>query len=69
MRGFHQRGFAHSARAPEQSVVGWQSLSEALRIGEQQIAGPVDSLEQAQLDTVDLFYRSECSGRGSPDEG
>jgi len=42
MRGLDQRGFAHAARAPEQSVVGGQSLREAPRVGEQEIARAVD---------------------------
>ena len=69
MRGLDQRGFAHAARAPEQSVVGGQSLREAPRVGEQEIARAVDPLKQAELDAIDLRHRRETCRRGAPDKG
>ena len=43
-----QRALAHAARAPEEHVVGRQAAGEALGVLEQDVAHPVDALEEAR---------------------
>ena len=68
MGGFHQRRFAHAARAPQQRVIGGQALGEALGIFDQHVAHAVDALEQRHLDAVDVRDRRQASVR-MPDKG
>ena len=68
MRGLDQRGLAHAARAPQQRVVGGQAVGEALGILDQDVAHPVDALEQAEIDPVDARHRRQPPVR-VPDEG
>ena len=53
VRRLDQRRLAHAARAPEQRVVGRQAAREALGVLDQNVAHPVDALEQRHLDAVD----------------
>ena len=56
-----QRALAHAARAPQQRVVGRQAAREALGVLEQDVAQPVDALEQVDLDPVDLGDRLQAA--------
>ena len=70
MRGLDQRRLAHAARAPQQRIVGRQAAREALGVLDQEVAHPVDALEQRHLDAVDA--RAPASSRARlrvPDEG
>ena len=69
MHGLDERALAHAARAPQQRVVGGQAAGEALRIGKQGIAHPVDALQQRKRHAVDLDDGEEGFGLGLPDEG
>ncbi len=66
--GLHQRRLAHAARAPEQRVVGGQAVGEALGVLDQDVAHPVDALEQAKVDAADARHRRKASVR-MPDKG
>ena len=68
MRGLDQRRFAHAARAPQQRVVGGQAIGEALGVLDQDVAHPVDALEQAEIDAADARHRREPAVR-MPDKG
>ena len=57
-----QRGLAHAARAPEQRVVGRQTAREALGVLDQDVAHPVDALEQRHLDAIDPRHRASAAG-------
>ena len=59
---------AGAAGAPEQHVIGGQPGGEALGVFDQDIAHPVDAAQQADLDSVDLFYRFEPVALCVPDE-
>ncbi len=65
-RGMHrldQRALAHAARAPQQRVVGGQPVGEAPRVGEQDVAHPVDPAQQPDLDAADLRRPARASRR------
>ena len=68
MRRLHQRRLAHAARAPQQRVVGGQAVGEALGVLDQDVAHPVDALEQAEIDAADARHRRQPAVR-MPDEG
>ena len=68
MRRLDQRRLAHAARAPQQRVVGGISVGEAFGVLEQDVAHPVDALEQAEIDAVDARDRRQPPIR-VPDEG
>ena len=68
MRRLDQRRLAHAARAPEQRVVGGQAVGEAFGVLDQDVAHPVDPLEQAEIDAADARHRRQPSV-GMPDEG
>ena len=68
MRGLDQRGLAHAARAPQQRVVGGQAVGEALGVLDQDVAHPVDALEQAEVDPADARHRRQPPVR-VPDKG
>ena len=53
MRRLHQRGLSHAARAPQQRVVGGQTVGKAFGVLDQDVAHPVDALEQAEVDAAD----------------
>ena len=66
--GFDQRRLSHAARAPQQRIVRRQAAREPFGIFDQEIAHPVDALEQRHLDTVDVAHRREPPAFGVPDE-
>ena len=68
MRRLHQRRFAHAACAPEQRIVGGQAIGEPLGVLDQDVAHPVDPLEQAEVDAADARDRRQPSVR-VPDKG
>jgi hypothetical protein len=68
MRGLDQRRLAHTARAPQQRVVGGQAIGKTLGVLDQDVAHPVDALEQAELDAADARHRRQAAVR-VPDEG
>ncbi len=69
VRGLHQRGLAHAARAPKQRVVGGQAAGESRRVLEQRVAHPVDAAQQDDVDPVDLPDRLKRARTGVPNEG
>ena len=68
MRRLDQRRLSHAARAPQQHVVGGQAIGEAFGVLDQDVAHPLDALEQAEIDPADVRHRRQPSVR-VPDEG
>ena len=68
MRSLHQRGLAHAARAPQQRIVGGQAVGEALGVLDQDVAHPVDALEQEEVDAADALDLGQPPVR-VPDKG
>ena len=64
-----QRTLAHAPGAPQQGVVSRQAGGETPGVVEQDIAHPVDALEQRQIDGVDRVDRLQGAGLRVPDEG
>ena len=69
MDGLDERGFPHSARAPEQRVVGGQAAREALGIVGELRRHVLEALEEHQRHAVDLCDGLERVPLGVPDEG
>src|SRR5690606_21294074 len=46
VRSLDERGLAHTARTPEQGIVGGKSLGEAARVLEELVRSHFDALEQ-----------------------
>ena len=69
VRGLHQRGLAHAARAPEQRVVGGQAFARSVGVLQQRIAHPIDAAQQRDVDAIDLRHRLQRAAVGVPDEG
>ncbi len=65
VHGLHQRRLAHAARAPQQRVVGGQAGGEALGVLGQDVAHPVDALEQRQLDAADMRHGDSAGPPGA----
>ena len=65
---FTSEDFAHAARAPQQRVVGGKSVGETLGILDQDVAHPVDTLEQADIDAADMGHGRKPPV-GMPDKG
>ena len=68
MHGFHQRRLAHAARAPQQCIVGGKPIGKTLGILDQDVAHPVDPLEQAKVDAADAGDLRQPTIR-MPDKG
>src|SRR3569832_892815 len=65
---FTSDDLAHAACAPEQGVVGGQAACEPLGVLHQDVAHPVDALQQEQLDAADPRHRRQTAV-GMPDIG
>ena len=66
MDGFDQRTLAHPPRPPEQGIVGAMPARKLLRIGQQQVAHMVDSLEHGQRHAGNLWHRQHGAGLALP---
>ena len=69
MRRLYQGRLAHAASAPKQRVVGRQPIGETAGVVQQDIAHPLDPLQQLQIDAVDGRHRLQPMALGLPDEG
>ena len=69
VRRLDERALAGAAGAPQQYIVGREPGGEPLGVVEQDVADPVDSAQQADLDAVDLVNRLEPAAVGVPHEG
>ena len=69
VRCLDQRALAGAARAPQQHVVGRQPGGETLGILDEDVAHPVYSAQQVELDAVDFADGLQPFALGVPDEG
>ena len=60
---------AGAAGTPQQYIVGREAGGEPLGVVEQDVADPVDTAQQPDLDPVDLVNRLEPIAVGVPHEG
>ena len=63
-----ERALAHSSGTPQQGIVGRQAAGEAPRVVEQDVADPVDALEQRELQPIDLGHGLKPRAVGVPDK-
>ncbi len=64
-----QRALAHAAGTPQQGIVGGQAAGEALGVGEQDVAHPVDADQQLERHRRDLGHGAQLAPARLPDEG
>ena len=64
-----ERALAHAAGPPEQRIVGRQAGREAPGVLEQDVANSIDSLQEIEIDPVDLRDLAQAIAGGVPDKG